>query len=159
LVDGVREADEDNPRGYFEFEPVKKTGRAHDWLPAARGKAVKIIYRLLYDLPPGYEYRVIFMQRDMHEVLASQRKMLERQGTTGSTLSDEQLGAAFHKELERIRMWLAGQASFAVREVDYNAMFADVRPQVKTINDFLGGNLDLGAMSAVVDASLYRNRR
>ncbi len=158
LTDGVRQADDDNPRGYFEFEPVKKTGTAHDWLSGAQGKAVKIIYRLLYDLPEECEYRVIFMQRTLDEVLASQRKMLERKGETGSSLSHEQLAGVFRKELERIAAWLAERQSFAVHEVSYNDLLADPRPHLVAVDEFLGGGFDLDAMSAVVDASLYRNR-
>src|SRR5262245_57703089 len=80
LVDNIRAADEDNPAGYYEFEPVKQTSADNAWVKLAVGKAVKVVYRLLYDLPAGFRYRVLFMQRDMAEVLASQRKMLERAG-------------------------------------------------------------------------------
>src|SRR5262249_30630691 len=76
LTDNIRAADTDNPRGYYEFEPVKATKRDATWLPAARGKAVKMVSQLLYHLPPGETYRVLFLERDLEEVLASQEKML-----------------------------------------------------------------------------------
>lgn len=158
LTDGLRQADDDNPQGYFEFEQVKKTGAAREWLPGARGKAVKIIYRLLYELPEGYDYRVVFMQRKLDEVLASQRKMLERKGAAGSSLSDDQLANVFRKELEKIKAWLSERPSFAVHEVSYNDLLAQPRPQLVAVDKFLGGSFDLDAMAGVVDASLYRNR-
>src|SRR5690349_19374505 len=80
LTDAIRTADDDNPRGYLEFEPVKKTKQDSSWVPAARGKAVKMVSQLLYDLPPAERYRIIFMSRDLDEVLASQEKMLARLG-------------------------------------------------------------------------------
>ena len=80
ITDNLRTADDDNPRGYFEFEPAKKTKDDPSWLNAAEGKAVKMIYKLLYDLPDRLEYRVLIMRRNMQEVLTSQRKMLDRMG-------------------------------------------------------------------------------
>jgi hypothetical protein len=81
LTDYEREADEDNPKGYFEFERVKNLKDGDDaWLPQAKGKVVKVIAALLTDLPSSYEYEVIFMRRAMPEILASQRQMLIRRG-------------------------------------------------------------------------------
>src|SRR5262245_20267166 len=80
VTDRLRAADEDNPRGYYEFEAVKRTKQDASWLPAARGRAVKLVSSLLYDLPNSEAYRVLFMQRDMDEVLESQEKMLARLG-------------------------------------------------------------------------------
>ena len=158
LTDGLRQADDDNPQGYYEFEPVKKTGTAHEWLPAAQGKAVKIIYRLLYDLPDGYDYRIVFMQRKLDEVLASQQKMLDRKGEKGSSLGSDQLAGLFRKELVHVGTWLSQRPSFTVHEVSYNELLADPRPRLAGVDEFLGGGLDLDAMAAVVDARLYRNR-
>lgn len=80
LVDGRRGADIDNPNGYYEFEPVKETRTDASWVEGARGRAVKMVYRLLYDVPAEFRYRVLFMRRDLGEILASQRKMLTRHG-------------------------------------------------------------------------------
>src|SRR3569833_79554 len=86
LTDGVRGPDPDNPRGYFAFGPVKRTPQDARWLAGAPGKAVKVVHSLLPALPGGYEYRVLFMLRDMHEVLASQDTMLRRLGRCGADL-------------------------------------------------------------------------
>lgn len=159
LTDYIRKADEDNPRGYYEFEAVKKTKEDPSWLRRAGGKAVKMVYRLLYDLPESCQYRVLFMQRDMQEVLASQRKMLLRSGKNLEPADcDGQMAALFEAELSRCRQWLARQPHFSVLYVDYRAMIQNPAEQVQRINEFLGGGLDLQAMAASVDPTLYRNR-
>jgi hypothetical protein len=61
----------------------------------AAGKAVKVVHVLLPGLPEGYEYRVLFMQRDLGEVLASQRAMLERLGRRGAELTEARLAEVF----------------------------------------------------------------
>ncbi len=159
LADEIRVADEDNPKGYYEFEPVKKTKEDSSWLERARGKAVKMVYRLLYDLPKGYSYRVIFMRRKLEEVIASQNVMLERQDREGGGLSDEKLLKVFRAEIDKSNKWLAEQPNFRVLYINYNEMLEDPAPQVARINEFLGGDLDTRAMMRIVDPTLYRQRR
>ena len=158
LIDHVRKADEDNPKGYYEFEPVKKTKEDASWLIGAVGKVVKMVYRLLYDLPGEYPYRVVFTHRDLNEVLASQNKMLERSGNSGGTVPDEQLQALFAAELNKCETWLAKQPNFKVLHINHRDMISDGLAQAQRINDFLGGGLDVDAMVAVVEPELYRNR-
>ena len=159
LIDEIRKADEDNPKGYYEFEPVKKTKKDASWLEAAPGKVVKMVYRLLYDLPDNYQYRIVFMKRRLEEVIASQNVMLDRKGKAGGSLSDEQLLATFRNEIEKIEQWLAEQPNFKTLYVMYNEVLEDAGPKVAAINEFLGGNLDTEKMLAVVDKSLYRQRK
>jgi len=158
LVDHIRKPDEDNPRGYYEFEPVKKTKDDISWLNEATGKVVKMVYRLLYDLPEQFQYRVVFMQRDLNEVLASQNKMLKRSSTSAGSISNEKIKALFIAELNKCKKWLTEQPNFEVLYINHRNMINDGLAQVQRINDFLGGGLDLGAMAAVVDPELYRNR-
>ena len=80
LTDKIRQNDVNNPRGYYELEKVKELPKDNTWLPEAEGKGVKIIVQLLQYLLPGFEYRIIFMQRDIKEILRSQKKMLENLG-------------------------------------------------------------------------------
>lgn len=158
VTDGEREADTDNPKGYYEFERVKQLDKGDTaWVKEAQGKAVKVISALLEHLPPGYEYKVLFMERRMSEVLASQRKMLERRGET-SSVDDETLGKLLAKHVQQVKSWLTGQPNFALMTVDYNQMLADPQPYVQRINQFLGGQLNEQAMNEVVDPALYRNR-
>lgn len=158
ITDGIRTADADNPGGYYEFERAKQTREDSSWLSAAEGRAVKMIYRLLYDLPAGREYRVLFMQRELTEVLRSQKKMLDRSGKPLGPADDAQMMGLFRREIEKCERWLAAQPHFAVRYVDYNALLANPQPHAEQLNSFLGGGLNVAAMAAVVDPSLYRNR-
>ncbi len=159
LTDQKRAADEDNPRGYWEFEAVKNTRNCCEWLQQARGAAVKMVHLLLLDLPrEGYFYRVLLMKRRMAEVLASQRVMLRRQGKPGAALSNEELGRAFLAQMARVEDWLKAQSQFAVLTVDFNELVANPEPQVKAISEFLGRALDSEKMIRAVDARLYRQR-
>ena len=158
IVDNIRKADEDNPKGYYEFEPVKKTKEDASWLNDASGKVAKMVYRLLYDLPAEFQYRVVFMRRDIKEVLASQNKMLERSGKSGGGISDEQMEALFAAELAKCEKWLTEQPNFSVLSVVHRDMINDAATQVQKINDFLDGGLDTEAMASTVDPALYRNR-
>ncbi len=159
LTDGLREADADNPRGYYEFERLKQLPKGdHAWLEEAQGKAVKLIAALLEHLPPDHRYKVIFMRRRMAEILASQKRMLVRRGEDPDKTDDEELARLFEKHLRKVEAWLAAQPHVDVLDVDYNAVLADPAPHVRRINAFLGGFLDVAAMVAVVDARLYRNR-
>ena len=158
LTDHVRARDEDNPRGYFEFEAVKRTKKDPSWLDEAGGRCVKMVHVLLYDLPSDRPYRVVFMKRDLREVIRSQSVMLQRRGTTGASLNDEQLTAAYEGQLTKIEAWLADQPGFQVLYVSYNELMEDPAGAAKAVNRFLGGALDEEAMQKHVDPTLYRQR-
>ena len=159
LTDQIRTADVDNPKGYYEFERAKKLRDGDTaWVPQAEGKAVKVIAALLLYMPPGYEYRVLFMRRAMDEILASQAKMLENRGEN-SNVDDATMAALFAKHVKQVEDWMKSQPNLQYIDVDYNAMLADPAPHVKRINQFLGGGLDEAAMMAVVDPKLYRQRK
>jgi hypothetical protein len=158
LTDHIREADEDNPHGYLEFERAKQSKQDAGWLDDAHGKAVKMVHLLLLDLPLDRQYRVIFMRRDLREVLASQRRMLERSNRAGAQLSDEALAKVFAEQVERVLHWLRGQPNFIVLEVLYSDLVAAPAEHAHQINTFLGGGLNEAAMALAVDPALYRNR-
>jgi hypothetical protein len=157
LTDNIRTADTDNPRGYFEFEKVKKIKEDASWLPSARGKAVKMVSQLLFDLPPTERYRVIFMQRDFSEMLASQEKMLERLNREAAPRED--IERAFVKHLDKLRAWLAEQRNFTVLYVKYRDLVAHPDEEARRTSEFLGRLPDAQAMAAAVDPTLYRNRK
>ena len=158
LTDNIRTADADNPRGYYEYEPVKQTKQDASWLADAAGKVVKMVYRLLYDLPQGHKYRVIFMQRDFSEMLKSQKKMLIRSGKEAGDTSDEKLTEMFKNQIEQFDNWIVKQNNFAIIKVNYADVIANPRPEFRRISEFLDGKLNIGAMTATVEISLYRNR-
>lgn len=158
LTDNVRKADQDNPRGYFEFEAVKKTKQDASWLAFAGGKVVKMVYRLLYDLPADRQYRVVFMQRDLREVVASQDVMLSRRQRPADNLSPEKLIGLFEQQLEEFDQWVGKRPNFKILYVSYNEVLRDPRPAVTAVNEFLGGDLDVEAMAGVVEPVLHRQR-
>src|SRR5215470_815323 len=119
LTDALRAADEDNPRGYFELQKVKQLDKDNPWLREARGKALKIVSPLLKHLPRDYSYRIIFMLRDLNEILASQNQMLIRRGEPTDTIADEKMAQMFRKHLSDIEKWLGEQANISVLYVDY----------------------------------------
>ncbi len=158
LTDNVRRADEDNPRGYYEFEPVKKTREDPSWLKRAGGRVVKMVYRLLYDLPPGHEYRVIFMRRNLDEVIASQDVMLSRRGRSSDQLGKDKLVGLFEQQLGEFEAWARTQPHFKILYVSYNDTLESPGPTIAAVNEFLGGRLNTQAMRQVVEPSLYRQR-
>jgi hypothetical protein len=158
LTDAIRSADEDNPNGYFELEVVKQLAEGQkDWLANADHKLVKVISALLEHLPPEHHYRVLFMERQIPEILASQRKMLARRNET-SKVSDEEMQAQFTEHLKAIKYWLARQPNMDVLYVDYNRMMADPDQYLQKVASFIAMPLDLDKMRAVPNAQLYRNR-
>jgi len=159
LIDNVREADEDNPRGYYEFERVKQLKTDRAWLEDAKGKVVKMVSTLLLDLPAGYAYKVVFMRRKMEEILASQRQMLIRKDKPTDGVPEEKMAELYGKHLTQIEAWIARQRHLAAIYVSYNEILANAREQVRRVNEFLGGRLDADAMLAVVDHALHRQRK
>ena len=158
LADGIRAADEDNPRGYFEFEQVKQTKRDPSWLDQATGKVVKMVHVLLQDLPTDRPYRVILMRRKMEEVLKSQTAMLARSGKEGAALPADKLASIFEKQMEKVVATMHELDCFRLLEVSYDSVLARPLAEAEVINDFLDGALETSAMASVVDPQLYRQR-
>jgi hypothetical protein len=158
LTDNVRLPDENNPRGYFEFEPVKQLRVDQSWLGQACGRAVKIIHLLVRELPDDgrFEYRVILMKRPMDEILSSQRLMLERQGKISGDRG--LLASAFRDQLSKLEKWLKAQPHFKTLSIDYHDVIAKPKIVANDVDNFVGGGLDTEAMARAVDPALYRQR-
>jgi hypothetical protein len=162
VTDGIRVADDSNPKGYYELEAVKGLDKEVDsaWLKEARGKAVKIISFLLTWLPEHHDYRVIFMQRDLDEVLASQNKMLVSRGEApGSPEDDQHLRQHYERHLAKVHRFLANRRCFSVLRVDYHSALERPLEEAERMAAFVGGGLDPSQMAQVGDPTLYRNRR
>lgn len=160
MTDDLRTADESNPKGYYEFERVKMLNNGdNSWVPNAQGKVVKVISYLLEYLPAEFTYKIIFMNRDIGEVLSSQRRMLERESKPDSGVSDEQMSALYKKHLAKVQSWLSRQENVEVIYISYNDTLQMPQDTLEIINRFLGGNLDTAAMQQAIDQSLYRERR
>jgi hypothetical protein len=160
LTDNLREADANNPKGYYEFERVKnmKDGDLA-WMPEAVGKVVKIVTGLIMFLPSGYTYKIIFMRRDLNEILSSQKKMLGRLGKEEDNIPDDKMAKVYEEHLKEVRGWLIRQPNIETLYVNYNSMVKDPTEALTKINDFLDGGMDVSVMAGVVDKELYRERK
>lgn len=159
IVDYIRKADEDNPRGYYEFEKIKQLEKDSFWMENACGKAIKIISMLLYQLPMNKKYKIIFMTRKMDEVLASQNKMLKRRGQPADSVDDQVMAEKFNKHLRKIFKWLNKQNNMDTIFINYNDVISSPMEQSIKINRFLGDRLKIDKMFNVVDNFLYRQRK
>ena len=159
LQDGIRKADDDNLKGYYELEKVKQLKKDSSWLPDADGHVFKLISLLLYHLPVTQQtYQIIFMSRDLDEILASQRKMLERTNKDGIMVDDAALRRNFEGHLLKVKTWLGERRDIEVLYCSYRSAMTDPNVEAVRIADFLGGDFDVNAMVAAVDSTLYRNR-
>jgi hypothetical protein len=158
MTDGVRTADEDNPHGYFEYERVKALADDASWLGEAGGRSVKIITALLEHLPGGHDYKVILVKRDVREVLASQRAMLERRGKTDTGGGDDRMAGLFEKHLSKIQGFVESNPDMSLHVVEHREALEAPLRVASSLNSFLGGKLDEEAMARAVDRALHRNR-
>jgi hypothetical protein len=160
MSDGVRTADEGNLRGYYELERVKNLESDNDrsWLRGARGKVVKIISFLLRFLPEDLNYRVIFMHRDLDEVLDSQAKLLALRDETSQT-DDARMREMFESHLSGTERMLETRPCFEILDVSFNEILSDPTREAERVNRFLGGRLELERMAGVVSPKMYRSRR
>jgi len=158
LTDGLRTPDDDNPRGYYEYEPVKRLAEDTSWVAQARGKAVKVISALLEHLPDGEAYHILFMRREMQEILASQRAMLARRGHTTTPHTDEHIARLSREHVAQVLRRLRAQPNTALLEVSYNELLDDPATGARQVAEFLDAGLDVERMGAAVDPALYRQR-
>jgi len=158
VVDHERAPNDDNPLGYYEFEPVKALKEDSAWVDGVRGQAVKVIYKLVYDLPAAVPYRVVFMQRELDEVLSSQETMMRRDGLDPDAIGRDVLLQLFQSEVFAFRRWAEAQTNIRIYYADYGQMIAEPEASVAQLVEFLELPLDQKAMAEVVDPNLYRNR-
>jgi len=160
LTDSERAADIDNPKGYFEYERIKDLEKETDksYVREGRGKVLKVICFLIKDLPDDNDYRVIFMRRDLDEVLASQNKMIHRLGTTDTTATEAAMKEAYRNDIVRTRLLCRDRPNFELIEIGYKPTIENPAATARSVNAFVGGHLNEAAMREAVDGSLYRNR-
>lgn len=159
LTDGERQADEDNPKGYYEFERVKKLSNGDfSWLSEAKGRAVKIISYLLMRLPDVFSYRVIFVHRNVDEILASQKKMLTNRGEDPEKFGQEEMKGVLVRHLEQVNEWIEGHSNIDRIDIDYNKMLEDPEAEVDRLRAFLGIVGGTEELIKVIDRRLYRQR-
>ena len=158
LTDGVREADGDNPRGYYELERAKKIREDSSWLEEAEGRVFKMVSMLLFHLTVDRSYKIVFMRRDLDEVLASQAVMLRNLGKDRDQPPDEQMKALFAAHLEEVQRFLAGQPALDTLSCDFHRVVEAPGTAAREVAEHLGLELDLARMAGVVEPALYRQR-
>lgn len=158
LSDGERQADIDNPKGYLEWERIKQLPKDPSLIGEAEGKVVKVISQLLLSLPLTHVYRIVFMQRPLAEVLKSQEQMLQRRGTADTSVDASAMTRAFQNHLYEVNTWLNGKPNVEVLRVQYHQLLNEGHETCQRVSTFLNLPLDMEAMLAQVDQSLYRNR-
>ena len=158
VTDHIKKPDEDNPRGYYEYEKVKEIREDASWLKNCNGKVIKMVSALLYYLPKGKKYKVIFMVRDMEEMFESQEAMLQRLGGEGVDINYEEMIEKLEKHLLDVKDWVARQRNIEVTYIDYNEVIQNPQRKASLVSQFLKGQVNVEKMSTVVDKSLYRKR-
>ncbi|NKB67206.1 MAG: sulfotransferase family protein [Candidatus Latescibacteria bacterium] len=158
LIDQIRPANPANPAGYFEFEPVKRLREDASWLGQARGKGVKIISPLLYALPDQFDYQILFMQRSLDQIMASQRAMIEEQSRAVNIHEDNELRGHFEQHLEAVESWLQEQSNMAVLPVTYLDVIDNPLEAARQIASFLCIEVSLQHMAQAVRPDLLRQR-
>jgi hypothetical protein len=158
LTDGLRSADENNPKGYFEWEPAKSLKQHPEAIASGEGKVVKIISALLPHLPETHQYRVVFMMRPLEEVVSSQNRMLERLGKEVPRTPAGTVVTAFQKHLREVDGWLSNKPHLSVLRVQHSAVLAQPREESARIAEFLATSLNVDEMARQVERSLYRER-
>ena len=159
LVDNIRKADDDNPKGYFEFEKVKKLPEGdNEWLSTAEGKIVKIISYYLDKLPTNYQYKVVFVEREITEILKSQKQMMIRRGEEIDDQEDGMMRKYFENHLTTTKKWLSEQHNFEVIYISYNESINKPDKCITEINNFFDNSLNVQKMSKAIDKKLYRQR-
>ncbi|MCP4682528.1 MAG: sulfotransferase family protein [Desulfobacterales bacterium] len=158
VTDHVRKADQDNPKGYYEFEKVKDLKKDAGWMTNLNGKVIKIISMLLYYLPLDQRYKIIFVRRNLREILASQKKMLERRGQPLDDVPDSSMARKFEDHLGKISDWLKDKKNIECLYINYSEVIKDPVTSAGKVRGFLQMPLDVEAMAVAVDPNLYRNR-
>ncbi len=158
LTDNIRKADEDNTNGYYELEKIKNLKKDTSFLGDSIGKSVKIISALLKYLPAEYQYKIIFMRRDLDEVLSSQKQMLIRRDEPTDRISDENMKEIYLKHLKLVDGWLKEQENIKVIYLNYKDFFIEPKKHIEQLNKFLGNSLDTDKIYSVIDQTLYRQK-
>ena len=162
LSDGERKPDTDNPKGYLEWERIKQLPKDPSVIAESEGKVVKVISQLVLSLPMGHEYRIVFMQRPLPEVLKSQDEMLRRRGNADSVAASSAQNYAFEEAFQRhlleMNKWVAANENMRMLRVHYHRVLREQKPVAEEVAAFLQAPLNIAAMVQQVDGSLYRNR-
>ena len=158
VTDNIRQGDEDNPHGYYEYEKVKSIQVNASWLEDMQGKVFKMVSMLLFHLPPDTNCRLVFMKRNLKEVISSQSRMLIRTGKDTGVENADEMEILYTKHLREVEEWIERQPNIKVLYLDYLDVLEKTLETAGLINDFLDSRLSINDMCSAVDKTLYRNR-
>ena len=156
-TDNQRQPDENNPKGYFEADATKGMAKDNAWVKDCRGKVIKVVAPVVPLLPQQERYRVLFMHRNLKEVIASQNRMLERLGKKGGDIGDDRMKEILIHQLMRAAQTVGGHGN-PFLTISYENAIKDPENTAQKIAEFLGMELDIAAMVAAVDSSLHREK-
>ncbi|MFZ4740897.1 MAG: alkaline phosphatase family protein [Bacteroidales bacterium] len=154
LTDNIRKPDDNNPNGYFEFEKAKNIANDNSWLELAQGKVVKIISHGIQFLPQNFNYKIIFMQRDLNEIIKSQQKMLNKSQSTFPTA----IYNVFKNDLEKIKYWTEKEPNVEIIYVNFADLFSKNIQIVEDLSRFLNKPISVENINTVINHDLYRNK-
>ena len=158
VTDDKRPADADNSKGYYEFEPVKKLEKYNSWLADAEGKSLKVISLLLRSLPDNYQYKVIFMTRNMSQILASQQAMLKNRNAENNSIDDAIMAKHFEAHIEITKKWLQEASNVDVIYINYEDLLSAPDESINMIINFLEIPLDIKAMISIITPSMNHHQ-
>ncbi|MGV6830724.1 MAG: alkaline phosphatase family protein [bacterium] len=154
LTDDNRKADISNPKGYFEYDPVMALYKDNSWLHKATNKSIKVVAPLLKYLDSKYRYKVIFMNRDLNEIVKSQQIMLKK--------NPEELPVhlfeSYKKQLHQVELWQESEPGVEILQVNYAEIMSNPEPIIQKIKNFTGQDLNHDAMLSCIDKTLYRTK-
>ncbi|MDT0559040.1 alkaline phosphatase family protein [Ichthyenterobacterium sp. W332] len=154
LTDEKRKADRSNPKGYFEYEPVMSIHKDNSWLSKAENKSVKVVAPLLKHLDSKFRYKIIFMNRDLNEVVKSQQIMT---GRNPDELPVKLLNA-FKKQLKKVEAWKDSEPGVELIYLNYKDVLQNPIDAADKIESFIGVKMEKNGMVQSVDKTLYRNK-
>ena len=148
-ADEHRSPDKHNPQGYFEHEKVKTMTAHADFLKA--GVAIKVVIPLLFNLPRGNEYQMIWVRRALGEVITSQHRM------GGCVATASELYHVYHEYEIQAAAYIQSQG-WPLLMLNYSSIIEDPELSAEAIAHFLDKKLPLIAMRNAVIPNLYRVR-
>ena len=151
MRDDSRAADESNPRGYFEWQEIKQLPKNPYLIEKTQGRVTKVISMLLPSLPRKHRFRVIFMNRDIEEVAASQQKLRQRLSPT-SVAERIDMTKRLQEHRDRMLDLLRSSANVSLLEIDYVQLLESPNELLPQIIEFAGLNASaFDRMRAVID--------
>ncbi|MFN8283520.1 MAG: alkaline phosphatase family protein [Chitinophagales bacterium] len=159
FTDSLRSADENNKKGYYEHEAVKIIHKDNSWMKNAVNKTVKVVSHLLPNLPMRYKYKIVFMERDLHEIITSQSKMLQNLGKLQQNTAHYNIEQSFRQTNDKIKKWLDTKPNIEVLFIDYNKAIVNGNETIQELDNFFEGKLNQEKMQSIIDKNLYRSKQ